>query len=181
VSAPAQGPRLIQLPDTMGANFDIADTTRAVGTLSDYDFALGFWHFRFQSRRPDGTWWAPFPGHWRFERRPGGMLIVDSFRGDDPEASQSSGTFTVRSFHPQRKVWQMLGTNAAGAEFAIGMTWSDEKNRYAIQRYGTAIMRIRYFAIEPNRFLWRADRSTDGGKTWVRDWWTMEATRIGKE
>jgi len=75
----------------------------------------------------------------------------------------------------------MLGTNAAGAEFAIGMTWSDEKNRYAIQRYGTAIMRIRYFAIEPNRFLWRADRSTDGGKTWVRDWWTMEATRIGKE
>ena len=29
--------------------------------------------------------------------------------------------------------------------------------------------------------FWRADRSSvDGGKTWLRDAWTMEATRIAK-
>jgi hypothetical protein len=41
-------------------------------------------------------------------------------------------------------------------------------------------MRIRYFAIEANHFLWRGDRTTDGGKTWLLDAWTMEARRIAK-
>jgi hypothetical protein len=41
-------------------------------------------------------------------------------------------------------------------------------------------MRIRYFEITPIRFLWRGDISRDRGTTWVRDWWTMEANRIGK-
>ena len=74
----------------------------------------------------------------------------------------------------------MLGTNTDGGEFALGLTWSDATNRYAIQHYGTAIMRIRYFALGPERFLWRADRSTDGGRTWLLDAWTMEATRFAK-
>ena len=74
----------------------------------------------------------------------------------------------------------MLGTTSTGNEFALGLTWSDGSNRYAIQRYGTAIMRIRYLSIKENHFLWRADRSTDGGKTWLLDAWTMEAKRIGR-
>ena len=41
-------------------------------------------------------------------------------------------------------------------------------------------MRVRYFAIETNRFFWRADHSNDNGKTWLRDFGVMEATRISR-
>jgi hypothetical protein len=175
-----QGRREIQLPDTLGANFPIADTATKSGTPADYDAVLGFWHFRFQWRNPDGSFGDTFAGHWSFEKKPGGMLIEDRFRGDNPDEPMAVGTYTYRSFDPERKIWRMLGTNAHGGEFALGLTWSDGANRYAIQHYGTAIMRIRYFAIQPNHFLWRADRSEDGGKSWLLDAWAMEATRIGR-
>lgn len=182
VASPAlgQGRRAIPLPDTLGANFPIADTATKAGSPADYDALLGFWHFRFQWRNPNGSFGDAFSGHWSFEKKPGGMLIEDRWRGDDASTPMGAGTYTYRSFDPERKLWRMLGTNSEGGEFALGLTWSDASNRYAIQHYGTAIMRIRYLAIEPNRFLWRADRSEDGGKTWLLDAWTMAATRIGK-
>lgn len=176
----AQGKREIPLPDTLGANFDIADSASKSGATTDYDALIGFWEFRFQNRSPDGSFTPAFPGHWSFEKKPGGLLIEDRWRGDNPSAPMGTSTYTYRAYSPTRKIWQMLGTNSAGGEFALGLTWSDGANRYAIQRYGTAIMRIRYLAIEDTHFLWRADRSTDGGKTWLRDAWTMEAKRIGR-
>lgn len=176
----AQRAREIPLPDTLGANFSIADTATKAGTPEDYDAMIGFWQFRFQTRNADGSFNAAFPGHWSFEKKPGGLLIEDRWRADNSSQPMGVGTYTYRAFHPQRKIWQMLGTHSLGGEFALGLTWSDGANRYAIQHYGSAIMRIRYLAIEPNKFLWRADRTTDGGKTWLLDAWTMEATRIGR-
>jgi hypothetical protein len=176
----AQTKREIPLPDTLGANFEIADSASKSGAPTDYDALIGFWEFRFQNRSPDGSFNPAFPGHWSFEKKPGGLLIEDRWRGDNPSSPMGVGTYTYRAFSSQRKIWQMLGTTSTGNEFALGLTWSDGANRYAIQHYGTAIMRIRYFAIEENHFLWRADRTTDGGKTWLRDAWTMEAKRIGR-
>jgi hypothetical protein len=174
------GAREIPLPDTLGADFAIADTISVVGTAADYDTLLGFWEFRFQPRAPNGAFAPAFSGHWSFEKKPGGMLIEDHWRADDPSSPMAVSTYTYREFDPERKIWRMLGTNARGGEFALGLTWSDQGNRYAIQHYGDTIMRIRYFALEPNHFLWRADATTDGGRTWLRDAWTMEAWRIGK-
>jgi len=174
------GARDIPLPDTLGANFSIADSATKPGAPEDYDALIGFWEFRFQNRNPDGSFGRAFRGHWSFEKKPGGLLIEDHWRADNPAQAMGVSTYTYRTFDPQRKRSQMLGTNSMGGEFALGLTWSGDAERFAIQRYGSAIMRIRYLAIEPNHFLWRADRSTDGGKTWVLDVWTMEATRIAK-
>jgi hypothetical protein len=150
------------------------------GAPADYDAFLGFWQFRFQSRNADGSFNAAFPGHWSFEKKPGGLLIEDRWRADNSSQPMGVRTYTYRTFHPQRNVWQMLGTSSLGGEFALGLTWSDDTNRYAIQHYGSAIMRIRYLSIRADKFLWRADRSTDGGRTWLLDAWTMEATRVGR-
>ena len=179
-SGNAANGRDIPLPDTLGANFPIADTNTVVGAATDYDALLGFWEFRFQARSQNGAFAPAFRGHWSFEKKPGGMLIEDRWRADDPSSPMGVSTYTYREFDPRQRVWHMLGTNARGGEFALGLTWSDGENRYAIQHYGNTIMRIRYFAIEPNHFLWRADATTDGGRTWLRDTWTMEAWRIGK-
>jgi hypothetical protein len=52
------------------------------------------------------------------------------------------------------------------------------------QRFGVigpepSSWRIRYFDIGPDRFSWAADRSTDGGRTWVTGFQQIEARRIG--
>jgi hypothetical protein len=43
-----------------------------------------------------------------------------------------------------------------------------------------ALTRIKYYAITPTHFLWRADGSRDGGKTWMKDVILIEATRVSK-
>jgi hypothetical protein len=172
--------REIALPDTLGANFAIGDSAKMAGTLADYDALLGTWEFRFQSRRPDGGFWPVFTGHWTFEKRPGGGLIEDRWRPDDPSTPMAQSLYTSRTFDPRRKVWQMIGSSSVGGEIQPGLTWADDTSRYAIQRDHGVLSRIRYLSIGANAFLWRSDVSQDGGKTWLLDAGTMEARRISK-
>ena len=73
-----------------------------------------------------------------------------------------------------------MGARSAGGQLTPGKSWSGGGNLYLVQHIFDGMVRIRYFAIEADRFLWRADHSSDNGKTWVRDYWTMEANRIGR-
>lgn len=183
--------RSITLPDTLGANFAIADSAHALGSAGDFDFLVGRWHFTFQSRRADGTFNQTFVGHWSaakldteqytdHQQQVETVIVADQWRPDDETAASSAGTYTYRAYSSQRHLWAIQGINTYAAEWEPGLAWGDGANRYLIQHYGSAIERIRYFAITPTSFLWRADRSADGGKTWLLDHWTMQATRIGK-
>jgi hypothetical protein len=172
--------REIALPDTLGANFAIADSAKAAGTLADYDTLLGTWEFKFQARRPDGGYWPAFTGHWTFDKKPGGGLIEDRWRPDDPSTPMAQSLYTYRTFDPKRNVWQMIGSSSKGGEIQPGLTWSDGASRYAIQRDRGVLTRIRYLSISADSFLWRSDRSNDGGKTWQLDAAMMEARRIAK-
>ena len=190
VVAPGLGAqaRAIALPDTLGANFAIADSSRALGSASDFDFLMGAWHFTFQSRRPNGTFNPAFSGHWSANKRDTEhdgqdvetAFVEDQWRPDDATAASSAGTYTYRAYSSQRHLWAIQGINTYAVEWEPGLAWGDGANRYLIQHYGSAIERIRYFAITPTSFLWRADRTQDGGKTWLLDHWTMQATRIAK-
>jgi hypothetical protein len=172
----------IPLPDTLGANYAIADSSRGRGTAQDYDALLGNWEFRFQTRRADGSYNDAFSGHWNFDKRPGDGLIEDHWRPDDTSVPMGNSLYTYRVFDAERKVWQMIGASSYGGAVQPGLTWSDGKDRFAIQRSGDGkiLSRIRYIRIERDHFLWRSDRSMDGGKTWILDFAAMEAHRIAK-
>jgi hypothetical protein len=183
--------RSITFPDTLGANFAIADSAREPGSATNFDFLVGTWHFTFQGRKPDGTFYPPFTGHWFVTKRDSErytadqkqietVFVEDQWRPDDADAAASAGTYTYRAFSSQRHLWTIQGINTYQADWEPGLAWGDATNRYLVQHYGPAIERIRYFAITPTQFLWRADRSSDGGKTWLLDHWTMQATRIAK-
>ena len=173
--------RAIQMPDTLGANFAISDSAQATSGPDDLDFLVGMWHFRFQQRNGDGNFNPPYEGHWFFERlAANGAMVVDHWRRDNPESTMASGTWTYRTFNPQRNVWMLQGVNTSSGSWLPGSMWSDGTDRFVIQHYSGVIVRFRYFAIEPNRFLWRADASTDQGTTWLLDRWTMEVTRVGR-
>jgi len=176
--AGAQG-RVIALPDTMGANFSVADSARALGTPHDYDPLLGFWHFHFQYRNEDGSF-GEFSGHWSFEMKQGGGLMIDAWRPDDPNEPMDVSLYTIRLFNPELKVWEVVGARVAAGKLAPGKSWASGGSLYLVQRNRGGLMRVRYFAIEKDRFFWRADHSKDNGKTWLRDFGVMEATRIGR-
>jgi hypothetical protein len=176
-------PRAIQLPDTMGANFDVADTLTATSAPGDYDFLLGTWRFTFQARGQDGAFTPAFTGHWVFtSKQTGGqgVLIEDHWRPDDPSSTWDAGTWTYRAWNPERKLWEMRGINTNVGAWQPGLMWTAGDSRLLTEWYGKMLVRFRYFAIEPDKFLWRADATFNLGKTWIRDYWTMEAERVAR-
>jgi hypothetical protein len=176
-------PRAIRLPDTLGANFAVTDTLTGKSEATDYDFLVGTWNFTFQARRRDGSFTQPFTGHWVFTRKQTGgrgVLIEDHWRPDDPASTWEAGTWTYRAYNPERKLWEMQGINTNVGAWQPGLMWSAGTDRVLIEWYGPMLVRFRYFAIEPDKFLWRADATFDRGTTWIRDYWTMEAHRISR-
>ena len=176
-------PRAFQFADTLGANFNVADSLTGKSQPGDYDFLIGTWRFSFQPRNRDGSFGPPFAGHWVFSKKQTGgqgVLIEDHWRPDDESSTWDAGTWTYRAYNPQRKQWGMQGVNTNAGAWQPGTMWSEGADRVLIEWYGTMLVRFRYFAIQPDKFLWRADATFDRGQTWIRDWWTMEVHRISK-
>ena len=176
-------PRAIPLPDTVGANFAVTDTLTGKSGPADYDFLIGTWRFTFQARRRDGSFAPPFTGHWVFTRKQTGdqgALIEDHWRPDDASSTWDAGTWTYRVYNPARKIWEMQGVDTNSGAWQPGLMWTAGGDRLLIEWYGPMLVRFRYFAIEPDKFLWRADATFDRGMTWVRDYWTMEVRRVSR-
>lgn len=176
-------PRAIRLPDTLGANFAITDTLTGKSAPGDYDFMVGAWRFTFQARNRNGAFTEPFTGHWVFTKKQTdgqGVLIEDHWRPDDPSATWEAGTWTYRVYNPERKLWEMQGVNTNVGAWQAGLMWSVGSDRLLTEWYGPMLVRFRYFAIQPDQFLWRADATFDRGKTWILDYWTMEVHRISR-
>ena len=170
----------VPAPDTLGANF----RHDSVGTSgpNDFDFLEGSWRIRFQARKSDTEFWPARAGTWTGRRTHGGLVLEDEFSLVNPTDGSRSLTLTYRVYNKARKTWEIAGVAARqGSPWAPGVSWSDGRDRFVVQRYGTGdstlITRIRYYAITPDHFLWRADGSMDGGRTWIRDYWKIEAHR----
>lgn len=171
----------VALADTLGADFPLSDSATATGETTDYDPLVGTWEYRFQAREADGSFGSAIFGHWTFEKKPGEGLIEDRFRPDDATRPMGASLYTYRTYDPARKVWQILGTSSyRGGATTPGLGWSDGPNRYVIQHSPRGWNRFRYTLLEDGHFLWRCDRSLDGGTTWIRDFAVLEATRIGR-
>jgi hypothetical protein len=169
----------VTAPDTLGANFK--HDSVGTSTPTDFDFLDGKWNIRFQSRRSPTEFNPARAGTWSAHRTHDGLVIEDEFSLVNPDGSRTL-TLTYRVYNKARKTWEIAGVAAKqGSPWAPGVSWSDGKDRFVVQTYGTGpdalITRIRYYAVTPDHFLWRADGSMDGGKTWMRDFWKIEANR----
>jgi len=170
----------VPAPDTLGANF--RHDSVGTSTPTDFDFLDGKWNIRFQSRKSATEFNPAVAGTWSAQRTHDGLVIEDEFSLINPNDGSRSLTLTYRVYNKARKTWEIAGVSAKnGSPWAPGVSWSDGRDRFVVQTYGTGekalITRIRYYAVTPDHFLWRADGSSDGGKTWIRDFWKIEATR----
>lgn len=145
---------------------------------SDFDYLLGDWDFTSQSHD-----YGKFGGRWSAMRLDSGQ-ILDEYRvlGDKGETFYVSST--IRAYNATADRWELIGMDAGGGLQDFGIAQRVNSEMHIEQRFGVAAdnpitLRIRYYNIQPDRFSWSADRSTDGGKTWTKDFQTIEAHRIG--
>jgi hypothetical protein len=170
----------VPAPDTLGANFRFDSV--GTSTPTDFDFLDGKWNIRFQARKSPTEFAPASNGTWSAHRTHEGLVIEDEFSLINPKDGSRSLTLTYRVYNKARKTWEIAGVSAKnGSPWAPGTSWSDGRDRFIVQTYGSGanslITRIRYYNVTPDHFLWRADGSTDGGKTWIRDYWKIEANR----
>ncbi len=146
---------------------------------ADFDHLLGDWEFTAVSRQ-----YGTSRGLWSAVRLGDRPLILDAFRivGDSGETYHV--THTLRAYNANQDQWELVSTDSGSGLQNLGTAHRVGSEMHIDQRFGVgsanpSLWRIRYYDIQPDRFSWTGDRSSDDGRTWVTDWLTIEAHRIG--
>jgi hypothetical protein len=170
---------MVSRPDTLGANFDSSHP--GTGTPADWDFLVGRWKFKYQQRNAETGAFGPIrDGDWTGMKIESGTLFQDDFTVNN--ANGPSLTVTYRAFDAVKKRWGIQGVAVKRGVWQPGEGWSDGDTRYLVQdNPGNGIrLRMKYYQITHDHFLWRADGSRDNGMTWMRDVILIEATRVDR-
>lgn len=145
---------------------------------NEFDYLLGDWEFSSVSRE-----WGKGRGYWSAVRLSEGQ-ILDEYRivGDHGETYYV--TTTLRAYNGVLDRWELVGMDAGNGLNDMGVAQKVGAEMHIEQKFGVmsqspSTWRIRYYDIRPDRFSWTADRSTDGGKTWIAKELQIEARRIG--
>ncbi len=144
----------------------------------DFDYLLGDWEFTAQSKEYDR-----FRGYWSAVKLDEGQ-IVDEYRVVGDKAETYYVTTTLRNYNKFAERWELIGADAGGGlqDYGTGRRVGAEvhiEQKFGVASGQASTWRIRYYDIKPDSFSWSADRSTDGGKSWVKDFQTIQARRIG--
>jgi opacity protein-like surface antigen len=147
----------------------------------DFDYLLGDWEFTAVRKMPDGP--QKFRGYWSALRLDDGQ-VLDEYRVVSDEGETWYVTSTLRNYNVFMDRWELVGASSGTGLLDFGTARREGDEMKIEQTFGVAsgepsVLRIRYHDIQKDRFSWTADRSTDGGKTWVKDFQQIEARRIG--
>ncbi|HWA15327.1 MAG TPA: hypothetical protein VG817_02780 [Gemmatimonadales bacterium] len=170
---------VLALPLQAQAPLDRKEVDRRVAAhQADFDYLLGEWQFSSVSQQ-----WGPGGGVWTAVKLEGGQ-VLDEYRVLGDSGQTWYVTHTLRAYNAVKDQWDMMGL-----EYGAGLASSGSARRVGNEVHieqqfvnpsgPTGILRITYYDITPDSFRWKADRSIDGGKTWVTKWLTIEATRTG--
>ncbi|HEV3138891.1 MAG TPA: hypothetical protein VGY57_00175 [Vicinamibacterales bacterium] len=145
---------------------------------ADFDYLLGQWKFSAVSKE-----YGKFDGVWAAIKLPGGQLL-DEYAVVDDKGEKVYVTTTLRAYNAVLDQWELVGMdtgnglNDTGTGHRTGGEVQIEQT-FGVMGQQPSTLRIRYFNIKADSFSWSADRSNDGGKTWISGFQTIEARRIG--
>lgn len=145
----------------------------------DFDYLLGDWEFTGTNRQ-----YGKLHGYWSAARLVEGAQLIDEYRIVGDNAETYYVTHTIRSYNSSLDRWELVGleTGSGLQNFGTGVRQGDEvhiEQKFGVGGQNPSTWRIRYSNIRPDSFSWSADRSTDDGKTWTKDFQQLEVHRIG--
>jgi hypothetical protein len=145
----------------------------------EFDYLLGDWQFTANSKQ-----FGPMKGYWSAVKLGDGGQVLDEFRvvGDKGQTFYSS--LTVRVYNPYLERWELVTLDKRDGLQNFGTARREGPEMVIEQKFGAvtpqpSLWHIRYHNIQADYFSWSADRSEDDGKTWQKDFQTIEAKRIG--
>jgi hypothetical protein len=146
---------------------------------SDFDYLLGDWEFTADSQQ-----WGKFRGGWSAMQLGSGGPILDEYRVLDDKGETMYATTTLRTYNALLDQWELVSTDAGTGLQNAGTAHREGTEMIIDQKFGygspnPSMWHIRYHDIQADRFSWAGDRSTDGGKTWTKNFQTIEAHRVG--
>lgn len=156
-----------------------------VASATDFDFLEGKWTVVYNNAQPGIP--PDIPGSWTATKQAEGRVLYDEFRllGGNGETVFLGTTYRV--FDDVRQKWDMryVGLLTPGsdgiphktAQWADLTAWREGSTIRVDQTAGEYLLRITYSDIAKDHFRWKADLSTDGGKTWKADQIRIEAKR----
>ncbi len=156
--------------------FVIATPLLAQATVDhqhDFDYLLGDWEMSGTNQQ-----YGPFRGYWSAARLDDAN-IIDEYRVVGEKGETYYVTRMLRSYNAKTKEWELVSTDNGTGLQNTGIGHREGGEVRIEQKFGPAILRIRYYDIGPDRFSWTADRSTDGGKTWKTNFQQLQARRTG--
>lgn len=151
---------------------------------SEFDkmsFLIGNWEFDAKSLADDGTY-QPQKFLSKVEYIFGGNALRDDFCFKNQQGDWVIYGSTIRSYDVQAGKWKMLWYNYnlsfvtqmvgsyADGEFHFTGEGIDEKGKYQ--------ERITFYDISKDKYSWKSDKSYDGGKTWLKNFFSYTATRL---
>jgi hypothetical protein len=144
----------------------------------DFDYLLGDWEFIANNQQ-----WGKAHGVWSAVRLAEGQ-ILDEYRIVGDKGETYYVTTTLRAWNATLERWELVGMDSGNGLQDIGTAKKVGSEMHLEQRLGVmskepSLWRIRYYDIQPTRFSWTADRSTDEGRTWTKAFHTIEARRLG--
>jgi hypothetical protein len=144
----------------------------------EFNYLLGDWEFTSVSRE-----YGKGRGFWSAVRLDEGQ-ILDEYRVVGDSGQTWYVTTTLRNYNGALDRWELIGADAGTGlqDMGTGRMVGDEmhiEQRFGVMSPEPSLWRIRYHAIQADRFSWTADRSIDDGRTWTREYLKIEARRIG--
>jgi hypothetical protein len=154
---------------------------------SQFDFLIGQWELVV---RPEASGLAArlhgalrLVGTWKAWRAFDGFGIEDELRVVDGSGNPLSLTHALRVFDPATGRWSQTSLDVyrsvfttSAAEWRDGEMWIS--GRGTDQEGRPYLARTRYYAIKPDAFSFRQDRSFDDGRTWKDGVLRIEAKRV---
>jgi hypothetical protein len=179
---------LLSLPSTIAAVPPKPADAQAAQQLRDvyaahrgeFDFLLGSWKFTAlypqSGRRVQGTWDAVSLAD--------GGYILDELRAIDDTGAVTFSATMVRSYDAAQARWEVvtLGEGTGLQQAGTGVLTDGEMiivQNFDVSTPHPSLLRLHYFGIQQDRFSYSADRSTDGGETWTKDFLKVEVRRVG--
>ncbi|MBC13003.1 MAG: hypothetical protein CMM85_08555 [Rhodothermaceae bacterium] len=143
-----------------------------------FDFLLGVWDAQHQITLPTGQQVA-FPTTTTASIALGGHGLLEHSWFDLDPTLPDAATTILRLYNRAERRWESLYlTNRVNTLLDFGGAW--EGDRMVLHPFDThlggTISRFVFYDIEPDRYLWLAESSTDRGETFTTTW-TIDVTR----
>lgn len=143
---------------------------------NDFDFLLGDWQITVHTAR------GIRHGYWSAVKLANGQ-ILDEYRLVSDKGETELLLTTARNYNAVLDQWELVNMNGQNGLQETGTAHKVGDEIHLEQKVDQlrpgVIRRVRYHDITARHFMWNADATADGGKTWLPNVTQIDATRIG--